>query len=84
MLWSDRCNLKKKICFRNRQWESFTDSKKSSNREILLKQRMEETMKWKKGYHIQREVMDELKIDEIAKKSDVHTSLFDKIKGSMR
>ncbi|KAB5567288.1 hypothetical protein PHYPO_G00231050 [Pangasianodon hypophthalmus] len=45
---------------------------------------MENMIKRRVGYHIQREVMDELKVDEVAKKTDVHTSLFDKIKESMR
>lgn len=45
---------------------------------------MDETVKQTVGYHIQREIMDEFKVDELAEKSDVHTSLCGKIKESMR
>lgn len=45
---------------------------------------MDETVKQRMGYHIQRDVMDEVKVDELAEKSDVHTSLPDKIKEAMR
>ncbi|TSO77719.1 Solute carrier family 26 member 6 [Bagarius yarrelli] len=42
------------------------------------------SVKQRVGYHIRREVMDELKVDKLAEKSDVHTSLREKIKESMR
>lgn len=45
---------------------------------------MDETTKQRTGYHIQRDVMDEFKVDELAEKSHVHTSLADKIKETMR
>lgn len=45
---------------------------------------MDETVKQRVGYHIQREVMDEFKVEELAEKSDVHKSPMDKIKESMR
>ncbi|XP_053536344.1 solute carrier family 26 member 6 [Ictalurus punctatus] len=45
---------------------------------------MDETVKRRVGYHIQREVMDEFKVEELAEKSDVHIPLKDKIKESIR
>ncbi|KAG7332599.1 hypothetical protein KOW79_004433 [Hemibagrus wyckioides] len=36
------------------------------------------------GYNIQREIMDEFKVDELAEKSDVQTSVTKKIKESIR
>ncbi|XP_026777970.2 solute carrier family 26 member 6 [Pangasianodon hypophthalmus] len=45
---------------------------------------MDQTVKQRVGYRIQREVMDEFTVDELAEKSDVHTSLSDKIKESLR
>ncbi|KAI5095183.1 solute carrier family 26 member 6, partial [Silurus meridionalis] len=45
---------------------------------------MNEKVKKRGRYHIQREVMDESKVDELGEKSDVQTSLMSKIKESMR
>ncbi|KAF7695493.1 solute carrier family 26 member 6-like isoform X1 [Silurus meridionalis] len=45
---------------------------------------MYEKVKKRGRYHIQREVMDESKVDELGEKSDVQTSLMSKIKESMR
>lgn len=45
---------------------------------------MDETVKQRVGYHIQREVMDEFQVDELGEKSAVHTSPMDKIKESVR
>ncbi|XP_060788721.1 solute carrier family 26 member 6-like [Neoarius graeffei] len=45
---------------------------------------MDETVKQRVGYHIQREVMDEFQVDKLGEKSAVHTSPMDKIKESVR
>ncbi|KAK3566486.1 hypothetical protein QTP86_034064 [Hemibagrus guttatus] len=42
------------------------------------------SVKQRMGYRIQREIMDEFKVDELAEKSDVHTSLKEKFKESIR
>lgn len=45
---------------------------------------MDETVKRRVEYRVQREVMDEFKVDELAEKADVHTSLSDKVKDAVR
>ncbi|GAA6106448.1 solute carrier family 26 member 6-like [Tachysurus ichikawai] len=45
---------------------------------------LEQYVKQRVGYHIQRDIMDEFKVDELAEKSEVHTPAIEKIKESIR
>ncbi|XP_026989800.1 solute carrier family 26 member 6-like [Tachysurus fulvidraco] len=45
---------------------------------------LEQSVKQRVGYRIQRDIMDEFKLDELAEKSEVHTPVIEKIKESMR
>lgn len=43
-----------------------------------------ETVKKRVGYNVHRKVMDECEVDEIAEKSNIQTSLTEKLKESVR
>ncbi|XP_060737732.1 solute carrier family 26 member 6-like [Tachysurus vachellii] len=45
---------------------------------------IEQYVKQRVGYRIQRDIMDEFKVDELAEKSEVHTPMIKKIKESIR